>query len=325
MRPQATRRAVVATALCALAIPSIASAQAWPARPVNMVVPFPAGGSADLLARAVAAMLSDTLGKQLVVENRAGAGGNIGGAVVAKAAPDGYTLLFSTPGPIAQNRLMYKSMPYDPDKDLQPIVLIANSPLIVTAKADSPFKTLQDMVAYAKANPGKLTVGVPGQGTLGHITSELLQTAAGISLTNVPYRGTTPIMTDLLGGQVDLAMDFMATYVPLVKDGKIRGLALTGNKRSPDLPDVPSVQETGVAKIEASAWYCLMAPTGTPAEVVQKVNAAVNAWLKTDKAKQVLATLSMQPNGGTPEELKAYIAAEVAKWGPVIKAANIEF
>jgi tripartite-type tricarboxylate transporter receptor subunit TctC len=325
MRFPTTRRLVIAAALCALAVPSVATAQSWPTRPVTLVVPFPAGGNTDVLARAVAAMLSDSLGKQFIVDNRGGAGGNIGATAVAKAQPDGYTLLFSTPGPIAQNRLMYKSMPFDPDKDFAPMVLIANSPLIVTAKAGAPYKTLAELIAYAKANPGKINAGVPGQGTLGHITSELLQSAAKVQFTNVPYRGTTPIITDLLGGQIDLGMDFMSSYVQLVNEGKIIALATTGRARSASLPNVPTVSETGVAKFEASAWYALMAPTGTPAEVVQKVNKAVNDWLKTDKSKEVLASMSMESNGGTPEDLKAYIAAEVAKWGPVIKAANIQF
>lgn len=325
MENRVSRRLALAAAVCALVAPSIATAQSWPTRPVTLIVPFPAGGNTDILARAVAAALADGLGKQFVVDNRAGAGGNIGGLAVAKAQPDGYTLLFSTPGPVAQNRLMYKSMPYDPDRDLRPIVLIANSPLIVTARKDAPFKTLADLVAAAKAAPGKINAGIPGQGTLGHITSELLQVSAGVKFTNVPYRGTSPIITDLLGGQIDVAMDFMSSYVPLAQEGTIKALAITGAKRSAVLPDVPTVTETGVASFEASAWYALMAPTGTPDEVVQAVNRVVNAWLRTDKARTVLASMSMEPNGGTPDDLKAYIASEVAKWGPVIKGANIQF
>ncbi|WP_170149532.1 Bug family tripartite tricarboxylate transporter substrate binding protein [Rhodoplanes roseus] len=330
MDHRVSRRLALAAAAAALLAPVLggsgtAVAQGWPSRPVTLVVPFPAGGNTDILARAVAAALSDGLGKQFIVDNRAGAGGNIGGTAVAKAQPDGYTLLFSTPGPVAQNRLMYKAMPYDPDRDLLPIVLIANSPLIVTAKKGAPYGSLAELIAAAKAAPGKVNAGIPGQGTLGHITSELLQSSAKVQFTNVPYRGTTPIITDLLGGQIDVAMDFMSSYVPLVKEGTIKALAITGAKRSALLPDVPTVIETGVANFEASAWYSLLGPAGTPAEVVQKANGVVNAWLKTDKAKEVLASMSMEPNGGTPEELKAYIASEVAKWGPVIKGAGIQF
>ncbi len=199
-----------------------AAAQGWPDRPVTFIVPFPAGSAIDSLSRAVANAASESLGKQFIVENRAGAGGNIGGAAAAKAPADGYTFLFGTPAPIAMNKLMYKGLPYDSDKDFTPVVLVAKSPLIITTKLDFPAKTFGELVAYAKQNPGKVNVGHPGNGTLGHITSELTQQFAGMKLTNVPYRGTSPLMTDLLGGQIDVAMDFMPTYVPLVLDKKIR-------------------------------------------------------------------------------------------------------
>jgi tripartite-type tricarboxylate transporter receptor subunit TctC len=300
-----------------------AVAQEWPDRPVTMVVPFPAGGPADIAARAVANALSETLGKQFIIDNRAGAGGNIGGAAVAKAAADGYTLLFTTPAPVALNKFMYKSLPYDPERDLAPVVLVAKSPLIVTAKLDFPAKTLADLIAYAKQNPGKVNVGHPGQGTLGHITSELIQQFAGMKMTNVPYRGTTPLTTDLLAGQIDVAMDFMPTYVPLVADHKIRALAVTTSQRAAELPDVPTVQEAGFRGFEATAWYAIVAPTGTPKDVVSKVNTAVNAFLKSDKGKIVLEQNAMKGAGGSPEDLKAFIAAELAKWGPVIEAAKI--
>jgi tripartite-type tricarboxylate transporter receptor subunit TctC len=319
------RFALALAAALAIAIPSHAPAQSWPSRPVTMVAPFPAGGNNDVIARAIAAALSERLGKQFVVDNRGGAGGNIGAAVVAKAPPDGYTLLFSSPGAIAQNKLMYRNMSYDPDRDFQPVVLVANSPLIIAARKAAPFDDLKGLVAFAKANPGKLNVGNAGQGTIGHITSVLLQMTAGISVVDVPYRGSAPAMTDLLGGQIDAQIDFMTAYIPLVKDGTIKVIALTSSRRSPALPEAPTVIETGVANFEALAWYAIMAPTGTPTEVVQKINAAVNEWLKTDKAKDLLADMAMQANGGSPDDLKAFIASEIAKWGPVIKAANIQF
>ena len=320
----------IAHACSALAIaatvlsPSQAVAQAWPARPVNLVVPFPAGGNTDVIARAIALDLSEKLGKQFVVDNRAGAGGNIGGAAVAKAKPDGYTLLFATPAPAALNKLMYKSMPYDPERDLDPIVLVAKSPLIITAKPALSAGDLKDLIAFAKANPGKVNVGHPGNGTLGHITSELLQHHTGVKMTNVPYRGSSPLMTDLLGGQIDVAMDFMTTYVPLVKEGKLKPLAVTSSVRAPELPDVPTAQESGFAGFEATAWYAVVAPKGTPAEIVQTINRTINAWLSSEKGKQNLEQNGMQAAGGTPADLRTYIAGELAKWGPVIKAANIE-
>lgn len=302
---------------------SAAQAQSWPSRPITLIMPFAAGGGTDLLARALAQDLGERLGQQVVVDNRAGAGGNIAAGMVAKAPPDGYTIMFGTPGPLANNKLMYKSLPFDPEQAFAPVVLIAKSPLIVAAKSSLPVKTLEELKAYAAANPGKLNVGVPGNGTLGHITSILLQKALGITMTNVPYRGTAPVVNDLLGDQVDLAMDFMPSYVPVVKDGRVRALAVTTTERARDLPDVPTVQEAGVKGFEATAWYALAAPAGTPAEIVDKLNAATNAFLKSPKGQDALAQLSMQAVGGTPAELKAFISSELEKWGPVVRDAKI--
>ncbi|MEP9375212.1 tripartite tricarboxylate transporter substrate binding protein [Aquabacter sp. CN5-332] len=324
MKARITRRialAIAATGL--LAGPPVAFAQAWPTRPVTMILPFAAGGGTDLLARALAQDLSERLGQQFVVDNRTGAGGNIGAAAVAKATPDGYTIMFGTPGPLANNKLIYKSLPFDPEQAFVPIVLIAKSPLIIAAKASLPVKDIKDLAAYAKANPGKLTVGVPGNGTLGHITALLLQKDLGITMTSVPYRGTAQVVNDLIGDQVDLAMDFMPSYLPLARDGKIRALAVTTAQRSSDLPDVETVQEAGFKGFEASAWFALAAPTGTPKEIIDKLNAATNAFLKSPKGQEVLAKLSMQAVGGTPADLKAFIASELQKWGPVVKEANI--
>ncbi|WP_374301448.1 Bug family tripartite tricarboxylate transporter substrate binding protein [Ferrovibrio sp.] len=300
-----------------------AMAQAWPDRPVTVIVPFPAGSAVDFLARATASHLSDSYGKPFVVENRTGAGGNIGGAAVAKAAADGYTLLFGTPSPIAINRLMYKGLSYDSEKDFTPVVLVAKSPLIVTTRLDFPAKTFEELIAYAKQNPGKVNVGNPGNGTLGHITAELIQQFTGVTMTTVAYRGTVPLMTDLLGGQVDVAMDFMPTYVPQVNERKIRALAVTTSQRAKQLPDVPTVQETGFKGFEASAWYAIVAPTGTPPAVIAKLNKGVNDFLKSEKGKTLLEQNTLEPVGGSPEDLKAFIAAELAKWKPVIEKANI--
>jgi tripartite-type tricarboxylate transporter receptor subunit TctC len=300
-----------------------AAAQEWPSRPVTMIVPFPAGAAVDTLARAVASVLSESFGKQFIVDNRTGAGGNIGGAAVAKAVPDGYTLLFGTPSPIAMNRLMYKGLAYDSERDFMPVVLVARSPLVIAAKLDFPARTLAELIAYAKQNPGKVNVGHPGNGTLGHITAALTQQLAGVEMTNVPYRGSAPLMTDLLAGQVDVAMDFMPTYVPLATAGKIRALAVTTSQRAAQLPDVPTAQEAGLQGYEASAWYAIVAPTGTPAAIVGKLNRAVNDFLQGPKGKAVLEQNALQAVGGTPEDLKTFIASELAKWGPVIQAAKI--
>jgi len=303
--------------------PSLAWGQSWPSRPVTIILPFAAGGGTDLLSRTLAQHLTETFGQQFVVDNRAGAGGNVGAGVVAKAAPDGYTIMFGTPGPLANNKLMYKNLPFDPEQAFTPIVLVAKSPLIVAAKASLPVKDIRELAAYAKANPGKLNVGVPGNGTLGHITSVLVQRELGISATNVPYRGTALVVNDLVGGQLDLAMDFMPSYVPLVREGKIRALAVTTTQRSSDLPDVTTMQEAGFRGFEATAWYALAAPTNTPSEIIDKINAATNSFLKSPKGQEALANLSMQAVGGSPADLKAFIASELQKWAPVVKAADI--
>jgi tripartite-type tricarboxylate transporter receptor subunit TctC len=298
------------------------SAQAWPSRHVTVVVPFPAGGPTDVLARALAADLGEKLGQQFVVENRSGAGGNVGSASVAKAAPDGYTILFGTTS-VVNNRFMYRNLPFDSDRDFAPIALISKVPLVIVVHPAMPARTLAELIAQAKANPGKLTVGTPGHGTVVHITSELLQQRGEFKLTNVPYRGSTPMFADLLGRQIDVMIDLIPTSIPLLKDGRIRGLAITSAVRSAAVPELPTIAESGFAGLEATSWNALLAPAGTPHEVIGRLNALVNAYLNSDKGRRDLAKFDMQAGGGTPEDLKAFMAAEVAKWGPIIKAAKI--
>ena len=309
-----------------LAVLSVGTAFAenWPERNVSMIVPFPAGGSADILARAVAQELTEKLGKPVVIENRGGAGGNIGAAVVAKAKPDGYTVLFTTPAPVALNKLMYKNMSYDPETDFEPVILVAKSPLVIVAKGGG-FSSLKEMIAFAKENPGKINVGHPGNGTLGHITSELLQQMTGVKVTNIAYRGSAPLMTDLLGANVDVAIDFMPAYVPLILDGKLKPLAVTTAGRSNQLPNVPTANEAGLPGFEASAWYAVVVPKNAPSEVVSRINGVVNAWLASEKGKALLEQNGMQGAGGSPGDLSAFITSELNKWGPLIKAAKIEF
>jgi tripartite-type tricarboxylate transporter receptor subunit TctC len=316
----------VAAAISACLIWSAtASAEDWPTRPVTMVVPFTAGTTSDLVARALVEHLSKAIGATIIVDNRGGAGGNIGGAVVAKAHPDGYTLLLATTGPAATNKLMYKDISFDPQRDFAPVALVGKSPVIIVARPDAPMTTLSEMIAYAKANPDKLNAGFPGNGTLGHITGELLQTRLQIKFGEVQYRGSTPIMTDLLGGHIDIAMDSMAAYVPNVKDGKLRALAIAGGNRWSGLPDVPTVAESGLPGFEASVWYALLAPTGTPPDAIAKLNAASNDFLKTPRAKEIFDNLGIEAAGGSPDDLKAFVASEIEKWAPIIKAANISF
>ena len=314
-------RAVVAVAALAIA-PATAAAQNWPSRFATIVVAFPAGGPTDVLARAVAGELADKLGQQFVVENRSGAGGNVGAASVAKAAADGYTFLFATTS-VVNNRFMYRNVTFDADRDFVPILLISKTPIVLVASAATGLKSLDALIAQAKADPGKLNIGTPGHGTAAHIAAESLQKLAGIKLTHVPYRGSAPMIADLLGNQINVVSDLLPTQIPLLKAGKYAGIAVTGSVRSAALPDLPTVAESGFPGFEATSWNALLAPTGTPADVISKVNAIVNAYLESDKGREDLAKFDMQAGGGTPADLKAFMAAEAAKWGPIIKAANI--
>jgi tripartite-type tricarboxylate transporter receptor subunit TctC len=290
-----------------------------------MVVPFTAGTTSDIVARALAAHLSAVIGQSVVVDNRGGAGGNVGAAAAAKAKPDGYTLLLATTGPAATNKLMYKSLTFDSQRDFVPIVLVGKTPVIIATSGNAPMKTLPELIAYAKANPDKLTAGFPGNGTLGHITGELLAQRAGIKIGQAQYRGSTPIITDLLGGHINLGIDSMAAYIPSVKEGKLRALALGSSKRWSGLLDVPTVSESGIPGFEASVWYALLAPTGTSAETVSKLNGAVNDFLATAQAKEMFENLGIETAGGTPDQLKTFITSEIEKWSPIVKGANISF
>jgi tripartite-type tricarboxylate transporter receptor subunit TctC len=315
---------IIACAAVALVLsPCVVVAQAWPSRPVTMIVPFPAGGTADLLARGVAQALSDELGQQFVVENRPGAGGNTGAAAVARAAPDGYSLLFASGSLAALNKFMFKSLPYDPTRDLVPVALVIKIPTTIVAGLDAPIGSFQAMVDYAKANPGKLSIGHAGVGSMAHITLELLQRKAGIALTAVPYKGGPPMVTDLLGGHIPLSSDLLSNFVQLAADKKVRLLAVASARRMSNLPDVPSVQELLHTPFEATAWFTVMAPAGTPADIVGKVNAVTNRYLQSPAGKDLIARQSAEPGGGTSAEAAAFVKLELEKWEPVIKAANI--
>jgi tripartite-type tricarboxylate transporter receptor subunit TctC len=315
-----------AATVAALALGTLAAhAQAWPTRPVTMVVPFTAGTTSDVLGRALAEHLGRKLGQSVVIENRGGAGGNIAATAVAKAQPDGYTILMATTGQAATNKLMYREISFDPQRDFAPVALVGKSPVIVVTGAQSSAKSLKETLDYAKANPEKLTVGYPGNGTLGHITGVLLQQRADVKMNQVQYRGTTQIITDLLGGHIDLAMDSMGGYVPNVLEGKLKALAVAGAKRWPSLPDVPTVAEVGLPGFEASVWYALLAPAGTPSDIVSKLNAATNEFLNTPEGKDMFAKLNIETAGGSPEELKAFVDAEIQKWAPIIQGADIKF
>lgn len=300
---------------------SLAAAE-YPERPITLVVPFTAGGGSDTLARIVAEHLEKDLGQRIIVENRGGAAGNIGAAYVAKAAPDGYTLIFMTAGPAANNKLTYKSLPYDPETDFEPIMQIAVSPMAVVAYPGVPANNLKELVEHAKAHPGEIDAGVVGIGSLGHLVTALLETEADIKLNMVPYSGSGDIIRDLIGGQIDLTINFLPAFMPHVQSGAMKALAVTTTERVPLLPDTATAVEQGI-NVETSPWYAIEGPAGMPREAVDKINASIRKYLATDEAKEKLATLGMQAAPSTPEELKTIIDNEVKLWAPIITKYNI--
>jgi len=311
-------RILIAIVLTTAIMGTSAAEERWPSRPVSLVVPFAAGGPTDVAARIVANELREHLKQPVVVENRAGSGGNIGAATVATAKPDGYTLLFTSPGPGAMNKLTYKSMPYDPQKDLTPVVLVATIPDVVVASPKLKPNNLKELVSYAKANPGKLSVGNPGYGTTVHIAAVLFAQLTGIEVTHVPYRGVGPLVTDLLGSQIDLSF---SGYVPGME--KLRKLAVTSKQRVDMLPYVPTIVETGVADLVSGTWYGIAAPAGTPRTVVERINRIVNDFIRSERGKKMGDPAGMLMVGGTPKDMEAFIASELKLWGPVIRDAKI--
>jgi len=319
--PRICSAALAAAAIASL-LPSIAPAQTWPSRPVTIMMPQPAGGIADLLARGVAQVASDELGQPFIAENRLGASGNLAAAAVAKAAPDGNTFLFATQAQVAFNKLMFASLPYDPTRDFVPVIVAGKSPVVFVASMNGP-TSLPAMIEMAKAKPGQLTIGQTSVGSMSHVAYELLQLKTGIKLNGVPYKGGAPMATDLLGGHLPLGSDLLSNFVNLAKEKKLRLLAVASAKRFGDVPDVPTVEEEIHQPFEASAWFAIMARTGTPADIVQKVNVVANRYLQSEKAKELIARASLETVGGSPAEAAAFIKRELDTWTPVIKAANI--
>ncbi|HSC23056.1 MAG TPA: tripartite tricarboxylate transporter substrate binding protein [Casimicrobiaceae bacterium] len=294
----------------------------YPTKPIRLVVPFPPGGTTDILARAVAQKLSEAWNEQVVVDNRPGAGGNIGADLVAKAAPDGYTLVMGTVGTHAINPNLYAKMPYDHVKDFAPVILVAGVPNVLVVNPSLPVHSVKELIDYAKANPGKLNFASSGNGTSIHLSGELFKTMAGVQMTHVPYKGSAPALSDLMGGQVQLMFDNLPSSLGLIKAGKLRALAVTSASRAAALPDVPTIAESGLPGFEASSWFGILAPAGTPHEVVAKLNGAVAAWLATPEAKEKLLAQGAIAAGGTPEAFAKHIDSETAKWAKVVKASG---
>ena len=314
--------AVLAAAVVALLLPSAASSQTWPDRPVTMMMPQPAGGIADLLARGTAQALSDEFRQPFIVENRVGASGNLAATAVAKSAPDGSTFLYATQAQVAFNKLMFATMPYDPARDFVPVIVVGKSPVVFVASMNGP-PNLRAMIEMAKGKPGQVTIGQVGVGSMSHVAYELLQLKTGIVLNGVPYKGGAPMATDLLGGHLPLGSDLLSNFINLAKEKKVRLLAVASANRFGDAPDVPTVAEEINQPFEAAAWFAIMARAGTPAEIVQKVNAVANRYLQSDKAKELIVRASLEPVGGSPAEAEAFVKRELETWAPVIKAANI--
>jgi tripartite-type tricarboxylate transporter receptor subunit TctC len=287
-----------------------------------MVVPFNAGIAPDIVGRFLADELGEKLGQRFIVENRGGASGNLGAQTVAKAPPDGYSILLATPYPIGLNKFMSSDLKFDPDQDLMPIVLIGKSPQVIVSAPSLPAKNLKELIAHAAANPGKLNAGIPGIGTTSHIALEYLLNVSGTRMTTVTYRGSPP-PADIIGGQIDIGVGLVTGYVGMVNTGALHALAVTSRQRSEHLPDTPTAEESGFPDFEATAWYVLATPTGVPPDVIQKLNAAANDYIRSEKGKKQFFTLDLQAGGGSPDDAKAFVASEIVKWGPLIKKVNI--
>ncbi len=321
-----TRRWSVGCVLAVLASGSLpAAAQApWPAKPITYVVPFAPGGNTDTLARLIGQKLSPVLGQPIVVENKPGAGGNVGSGFVAKAKPDGYTILGGTISSHAINASVYPDLPYDVVKSFEPVILIGTGPLVLVASASTPYKSLQDVIAAAKAKPGELTFASAGPGTSPHLAGELFKLNAQIDIRHVPYRGSGPAVTDVMAGHVPLMFDTALVVGSHVRAGKLRALAVASSKRLDSMPEVPTAAESGMPGFEVGTWQAIFAPAGTPKPIVQRLNTEIAQILKMPDIQAKLAELGLSPSGGSPEDLGEFQKAEIAKWAKVVKEANVK-
>ena len=296
-----------------------AFAQAYPTKPVTIIVPWPPGGPSDIAARPMAKALTDEMKQTFIIDNRGGAGGNIGTAMVAKAAPDGYTLLITSSAPIVINPSLYKQMPFDPQKDLAPITNLLRVPLILAVHPSVPAKNLQELIAYVNSQKGKVQYASAGNGTPQHLTGELFKATAKLDMIHVPYKGSAPAITDLIGGHVPIMFDSAIAILPHIKGGKVKAIAITSAKRSSILPDVPTFGEAGMKGFESYAWYGFFAPAKTPKEIVAKLNADALKAMKQPEWQKVLADTGSENVGESPEQFATFIKAEATKWAKVVK------
>ncbi len=318
------RRGLMAAALT-LSAPALlrpAFGQAWPDRPVRIIVPFPPGGSNDIIARQLAEALREILGQPVLVENRAGAGGNVGADSVAKAAPDGLTLLLAAPGPLAINEHLFRSIPFNPQRDFAPVALVATVPIVLMVTKGLAVQSVAELVAMAKREPGRLAFGSSGNGSTNHLAGELLKAQAGIDIVHVPYRGAAPAMTDLVGGQIQMMFDNMPAALPQVRGGQVRGLAVAGATRAEALPDLPTVAESGVPGFEAEAWFGLVAPAATPDAALTRLREACSAALANPALRARFAQGGAQPGTRLGDDFGRFLGTEREKWGRVVAASG---
>lgn len=315
--------AMLMTGAAGAALAPVARAEtAWPTKPIRFVVPYTPGGFTDVMARLVAARLTERLGQQVLIENKPGANSIIGVDSVAKAPPDGYTFAVVIAA-YAANTTLYPKLPYDPRKDLQPVSLIGVSPLVAAVNLGTPFKDARSLVAYAKANPGKVSFGSSGNGSAAHLTTELLKATTGTYMVHIPYRGAAPALTDLTGGHIQLFLDAASGLIAPGKAGKVRLIGTTGEKRLPALPDLPTFAEQGIANFSGSTWAGVLAPAGTPKDIVQRMAGEITRIVRSEELRGRFEELGTFPGGGTPEEFERFVNAETEKWGQVIKRAGI--
>ena len=298
--------------------------EAFPSKPVRVVVPYPAGGVADLLPRVVGEKVSQKWGQPVIVENKAGASGNIGMAEGARAAPDGYTLVLAPTGNLTVNPSLFPNLPFDVHRDLAPVTLLAQSPNVLVVHPSVPAKSFRELIAYAKANPDKLNFASPGEGSGAHLAGELLKLDAGIKATHVPYKGMAPAVNDLLGGNVQMMFAGVSSALQHIKSGKLVALAVASPRRNPQLPDVPTVVESGLPGFDVTSWYGVVVRAGTPPAVIQKIQRDMAEALQAEDVKAKLAGLGLEPVGNTPDEFAALIKAETQKWGDIVRKAGIK-
>jgi tripartite-type tricarboxylate transporter receptor subunit TctC len=323
-----TGRIMIRTLFAALAALSIAfahpaAAQPYPNRPVKIIVPTPAGGPVDVMARILANALPPFLGQNVIVENRAGAGNTLGSKAAAAADPDGYTLLVSAASGLIMSPMVYKNAGYD-ENSFAPIALITETPQVLVANPGAPFNSVAELVAYAKANPGKLNYSTGGAGTLPHLTAELFKLLSGTDIVHVPYKGGGPALTDVVAGQVPMTFDTLGTSLQFIREGKLKALAVSNPTRLAELPNVPTMPELRYGAINSGAWVALLAPLGTPPAILARLNQAANAALASPQMKEALNRLSAQPRGGTPEDLARHMKSEHDKWGPIVAKLGLK-